>query len=189
MKPNVIMNTTIENKRLHVFDFDSTLITSDNHQIKVTQANGTVLALGYVEWSNYVPLPGDVFDYSALDYLHNPKQVEKVWNIFLQHLNQKDNTHILTARGTGDPLEKYFKEQNLEVKIKCLGIPPGDNNGHHKAKWINDQINDQKITEVHFYDDREDCVVEVANLRNKHPNVVFKVWHVWHARTVQLREI
>lgn len=170
----------MKNKKLCIFDFDDTLVVSDEHTILVTQENGVIITLSGKDWSKYSPKPGDSFDFSKLEYLGNPKPVEKVWKIFLdRHWSLGyHNVHVLSARGSRKPLEKYFREQKVHVQVKCLGIPPGENNGTHKAQWIEAQILKEGYEIIEFFDDREDCVTEVAALQGKYPNILFFVWQV-----------
>jgi hydroxymethylpyrimidine pyrophosphatase-like HAD family hydrolase len=172
----------MKNKKLVVFDFDDTLVTSDEHLILVTQENGVILTLNGKDWSNYTPAAGDTFDFSNLEHLKSPWPVEKVWKIFLDRFWSLGyhHVHILSARGSRKPLEKYFREEKVHVQVHCLGIPPGQNNGTHKARWIEAQILKEDYKVIEFFDDREDCVTEVAALKNKYPDILFFVWQVRH---------
>lgn len=172
---------------LHIFDFDDTLVMSDESPIVVTQADGTIISLTGKNWSYYHPQEGDVFDYSNMEYLHNPRPIAGIWTEFKSRLESAlEHTHILTARASRTPLDKYFREQEVVVSVNCLAIPPGDNNGHHKAGWIAKKIQEHGYDVVEFFDDRHDCVTEVAALRKSFPNIKFIVWHITDGEMVHV---
>lgn len=173
-------NSIIRNKKLCVFDFDDTLVMSDEHNIIVHHENGQKSDLPGRQWSDYKPKPGDKFDFSNLEVLKNPRKIDQTWKILLDRLwtHGYDHVVILSARGSSAPLEKYFRDHSIRIRIIGIGIPPGSNNGHYKAKWIEDKIKLHGYESVEFYDDREDCTVSVLNLREKYPHIGFHVWQV-----------
>jgi len=176
------MNTPsiITNKKLCVFDFDFTLVASEKQYITVYHENGGQTVLDSFNWSEYQQKPGDKFDFSEFDYLNKPEKIEQPWKTFLDRMwsNGYDHTYILTARGSTVPLEKYFDDHGIRVQCVGIGIPPGANNGHYKAKWIEDKIQEGFYGTVEFFDDRDDCVTHVGELGQKYPHVKFHVWQV-----------
>lgn len=169
-----------KNKWLSIFDFDETLILSENHQVVVRHSNNTETTITPDKWTHYVPKQGDIFDFSRFEDLTNPKKNTKVWNIFTARLAQP-KTHdvfVLSARDYMLPLLKFFIGENLSPNVVCLGIPPGDNNGNHKARWIEEEIHKKKYSFVEFYDDRDDCVSAVKKLRKQHEKTTFKITKV-----------
>jgi FMN phosphatase YigB (HAD superfamily) len=173
-------NSIIRNKKLVVFDFDDTLVTSDEHNIVVHHESGHKSNLPGRQWSDYKPKPGDKFDFSDFEVLKNPNKIEQTWKVLLDRLwsHGYDHVWILSARGSPAPLEKYFREHSIRIRIIGIGIPPGSNNGDYKAKWIEDQILSGGYEAVEFYDDREDCIVSVLNLKEKYPHITFHVWQI-----------
>lgn len=165
---------------MSVFDFDDTLIVSEKHVVIVTRADGTKVEKDGKGWNLFVPQEGDEYDYSAFEKLESPVKNEPLWSIFVESCKKSWETQdsqtphctiILSARKKKEPLEKFFYETEkvFPNQINCLNIKPGVCNGLEKASWIKEAIDiclecGSEITTVHFYDDRDDCVREVANL-------------------------
>lgn len=177
-----------KNKKLIVFDFDDTLVKSKKHKIFVIHKNGTKTTLDGKNWNKYVPAEGDIFDFSHFENLINPIKIETTWKILIDRLRfcGYDNVHVVTARSSKEPLEKYFECNNVHVQVHGLGIPPGQNNGIYKANWIKQKIENNKYEIVEFFDDRDDCVTEVSALKKLYSNVVFYVWQINEDETLKL---
>jgi trehalose-6-phosphatase len=167
-------------KKLVIMDFDDTLVISDEHSIIITHEDGTIIELNGKDWSKYSPKPGDIYDFSHLEHLKNPRPIHKTWKTLLDRLYSlgPENVHILTARSSQKPLEKYFRDHGVLVPVHGLGIPPGQNNGIHKARWIEEQIAKGGWDIIEFFDDRDDCVTEVLRLKEKYQNILFFVWQI-----------
>lgn len=174
-------------KKLCVFDFDFTLVASDTQFIYVHHENGDKTHLNTVNWSEYSPKPGDKFDFSELEYLKNPLKIDQTWKTFLDRIwtHGHDHVYVLSARGSTVPLEKYFSDHGVRVQVIGIGIPPGANNGHHKAKWIEDKLLKGGYHSVEFFDDRDDCVEVVYALGDKYPHIDFHVWQVVNGEMVK----
>mgnify|MGYP001571278449 CR=1 FL=1 len=180
------MTSIFENKKLCVFDFDETLISSPDHKIKVVKKTGETLFLNSEAWNRYTPNATDTFDFSSLEKASNIKIIEKTWKVFLERLGALgfESVHILSARGSRSPVEKFFSSQGIKVQISCLGIAPGENNGYHKALWVENKIKNENISVVEFFDDREDCVASIMELSTKYQGVDFYVWKITDGKPV-----
>lgn len=181
------MTSIFENKKLCVFDFDETLISAPDHKIKVVRESGEIIFLNAADWNSYTPSAADQFDFSGFEKVLKPTLVEKPWKIFLERLGTHgfENVHILSARGHRKPMDDFFDSMKIKVQISCLGIAPGENNGFHKALWIENKIKNENVSIVEFFDDRKDCVTSVLDLADKYENIVFYVWQVVNGELVK----
>lgn len=173
--------TVNRNKTLSVFDFDETLVMSEEHQVLITHASGKESRLASNDWVHYVPQPGDNFDFSAFETLVNPEKNLHVWNIFTARLQDKSkDVIVLSARERQVPLLEFFFRHQLHPHVVCLGIKPGENNGIHKARWISEEIDKghYRYKEVEFYDDRDDNISEVLRLKAHYFNIHWKIHKV-----------
>lgn len=169
------------NKKLFVFDFDDTLVTSDLGSAWVHHSDGTSTELHGHKWSDYKEKPGDRFDFQDFAELRNPQPHPDLWGYYLRCIDEYGHDHvwICTARGYPDPIRKFLTEAGLpEARIACMAIPPGDNNGHHKVKFISSKLAETDYRQVEFFDDRHDCVTEVKRLSLEYPTVKFAVYRV-----------
>lgn len=168
--------TVNKNKWLCVFDFDETLITSEDHKVVVTHKDNTQTLISSNEWVHYKPQDKDIFDFSHFENLENPQKNMPVWNIFkARSVSQLHDLFVLSARESSVPLFEFFQKEKLYPHIICLSILPGENNGIHKARWISEEIETHGYRFVEFYDDRDDNISEVRRLRKKFPNTTFKI--------------
>lgn len=170
---------------LSVFDFDDTLVTSEHHMIHVTNAEGERRSLTKGEFLNYVKTHGEVCDFSDFENINPEHKIEPVWNLFLESQSKSDSaTHesehqhytiILSARKKIEPVEHFIQNvEKLNPHIAGLGIEAGTNNGIEKSAYIKELVTvmcqtGATLTEIHFYDDRQDNVEEVAGLINHFP--------------------
>lgn len=174
----------ILNKKHHlsIFDFDDTLVFSDNHYVKIQNPiTKEIKQLTSNEWKHYIPkINEEIYDFSDFEKLNNPRKNPKLWNIFKARLANKDTSVVvLSARTSLEPLFSFFLEEKLIIPhVVCLAIAPGENNGIHKARWIQEEINEQKPKFVEFYDDRDDNVTEVHRLKKENPSITFKIGKV-----------
>lgn len=179
------------NKGLFVFDFDDTLCKSDSHTVYIYHSDGTMTHLPGHHWSEYTPKPGDRYDFADFENLKNPLPNTPVWNIYKSRIEKhgNHNVHICTARQVPTPLEKWLiGSMGIESpNIACMSIPPGDNNGIYKARFVSDMILKYGYGHVEFYDDRHDCVHEVFRLKKNHPTVNFVVGQVEGEEITYLR--
>lgn len=174
----------ILNKKHHlsIFDFDDTLIFSDNHFVKIeNRLTKETKLITSNEWKHYIPnTEKEIYDFSDFEKLDNPRKNPKLWNIFLARMANKDTSVVvLSARTSLEPLFSFFLKENIVVPhVVCLAIAPGENNGIYKARWVQEEIDLHKPKFVEFYDDRDDNVTEVHHLKKKNPFVIFKVGKV-----------
>lgn len=176
-----------QNKPLFVFDFDDTLCDSDPHEVRIKHQDGSKTTLPGHMWSLYQPKHGDEFDFEDFKILKNPQPNGPVWDMYLHRINTHGNEHvwICTARKIADPLVEWLENMGIKnPQVACMSIPPGQNNGIYKARFISERIDSHGHTHVEFYDDREDCVEEVYDLQKVHPTVVFTVGRIKGRRVV-----
>lgn len=159
-------------KKLRVFDFDDTLVSSKSRVI-VNKPSGERLFLAPGEYAVYEKQPGDEMDYSEFSQLINPREIKammKVFQIFYNAGGSRRMT-ILTARGHEEPLREFLNDAGFtNVEIVALG----DSNPQKKADWIESKILDG-YNDVFFADDSPKNVAAVTALKAKYPNLKWEI--------------
>lgn len=161
-----------QSKKLRIFDFDDTLVSS-NSKVKVTNKMGKVFYLTPGEYAVYDKKDGDVMDYSEFERLIEPKEIKamtKVLKNFYKGIGGRRMT-ILTARGNKKPLADFLKIigiSNIEI------IALGDSNPQKKADWIEDRVK-EGYNDIFFADDSEKNVRAVSALKTKYPSVRWNI--------------
>jgi FMN phosphatase YigB (HAD superfamily) len=146
-------------KRLVIFDFDDTLVTTD---AKIRVLNKS-LRLSTSEFAHYNIQPEDILDFSEFHTptLANPKTTDFFNNIFYRIIKTNSDIMILTARQftntVRDFLSKYINEDRLQI-IGHAETP-------EKKKKAIEQIM-HKYDDIRFYDDSPKNVEAVRNLKH-----------------------
>ena len=161
-----------EQKKLRVFDFDDTLVTTDA-KVYVTHADNSRSVLTPGEYAVYVTRSGDTFDYSEFQMLINPRQIKWtgriVNNIYRAH--GPGGFIILTARGSSAPVEEFLVDAGLPG-VEVVGL--GSSDPQAKASWIRERFMSEKLDELEFFDDSIKNIKAVADL-NQLPGITTKV--------------
>ena len=176
-------------KVLRVFDFDDTLAKSVSY-IYVKDKDGSERKMDPAEYAKYEPKQGDTFDFREFNRMLNKPQVIKKNMALLQKMLSSGHKKvtILTARGIGFPIKKFFKDKyGLDVYVVALG----DADPQAKADWIEKHIKNG-YTDIAFMDDSIKNVKAVGALQDKYPNVRLKsilaVEHLSYSETKELLE-
>jgi len=161
-----------ESKKLRIFDFDDTLVSS-NSRIKVTNKLGKTFYLTPGEYAVYDKKDGDVMDYSEFERLIEPKEIKamtKVLRNFYRAMGGRRMT-ILTARGNKTPLAKFLKTIGISnIEIVALG----DSDPQKKADWIEARVK-EGYNDIFFADDSEKNIKAVSQLKTKYPSVRWNI--------------
>jgi len=161
-----------ESKKLRIFDFDDTLVSS-NSRIKVTDKLGKTFYLTPGEYAVYDKKDGDVMDYSEFERLIEPKEIKamtKVLKNFYKAMGGRRMT-VLTARGNKKPLANFLKIIGISnIEIDALG----NSYPQKKADWIEDRVK-EGYNDIFFADDSEKNIRAVSRLKTKYPSVRWNI--------------
>jgi hypothetical protein len=164
-------------KKLRVFDFDDTLVTTNSH-IYVTHGNGKKSTLTPGQYAIYDAKKDDKFDFSDFEKVNQPQEIKGVTKLLKTiHAAEGDRkTVILTARGAYKPVKQYLKDIGLDgIYVIALA----DSNPQKKADWISDKIK-AGYNDVFFIDDSHKNVSAVQSLKKQYPDIKLKVRTVRH---------
>jgi phosphoglycolate phosphatase-like HAD superfamily hydrolase len=171
----------IEEKKLRVFDFDDSLVTTTSYIYVTNQKTGKKTKLSPGEYAVYTPKPDDEFDYSDFQKVQNPKLIKGYFEVLRRMAARADGdrrVYILTARSAYKPVHKFIKDSGIRnVYVVALG----DSNPEKKADWIENKINDEGYDDVFFVDDSEKNINAVKKRLRSYPNVKKKIQVVKHS--------
>jgi phosphoglycolate phosphatase-like HAD superfamily hydrolase len=170
----------VESKKLRVFDFDDSLVTTTSYIYVNNEKTGKKFKLTPGEYAVYVPNAGDVFDYSDFQKVQNPKLIKGYFEILRRMAAKADGdrrVYILTARSVYRPVHKFIKDSGIRnVYVVALG----DANPEKKADWIENKIKNEGYDDVFFVDDSPKNIDAVKKRLRAYPNVKQKIQMVNH---------
>ena len=185
----VMYETRGGEQELHIYDFDETIArveTAIPYTVKSPDGKiiekGETTSVNFEEKQNKLENDYDKgvtidFDFGAFEkQIENAIINEPVYNKLLNSLKSSNvKTTVLTARSIGHPVTRYLKSIGLEVYVVPLGLQvDGKVTGQDKANWIDKRI--KKTTKrVYFIDDSKNNRIAVNLLKDKHPNINFKI--------------
>ena len=171
----------VESKKLRVFDFDDSIVTTTSYIYVNNEKNGRSFKLTPGEYAVYTAKDGDVFDYSDFQKIQNPKIIKGYFELLrrMASMGGKDRgVYILTARAAYKPIHKFIKDSGIKgVYVVALG----DSNPEKKADWIENKVKDEGYDDVFFVDDSPKNVEAVKKRLKKYPNVKQKIQIVKHS--------
>lgn len=139
-------------KVLHIFDFDDTLIRSDD-TVYIHHADGTETELDSEEFAKYVEQPGDVFDFSSFDeYPPNANLIEQVFSELKSSiaLDGLGSVVILTARSNPVPVREFLSDNGIDgIEI----VATGTSNPMAKAQYVLNRVKTGDFNEVRVFED------------------------------------
>jgi len=141
--------------KLHVFDFDDTLVSS-GALVRVTHDDGTTEELPSHEFATYVPLPGDDFDFDDFEiYPPDGKIISNMFNKMQAAIQQygPENVVVLSARGNNAVMREFLLDNGLSHDIEIVGVGSSDPNA--KGRFVRDKILDGGYDEVYVFDDSQ----------------------------------
>jgi len=162
-------------KKLRVFDFDDTLVTTKSF-IYVKHKDGKELKLTPGEYAKYIPKSGDEFDYKDFQTVKEPKEIKAISKLLKRFISSdgERSIFILTARSKYKPIQNYLKDTGYgNVYVVAL------NNADPKAKadWVEGKIKDG-YNDILFMDDSSKNTKAVGDLKNKYPSIKMKTYTV-----------
>jgi hypothetical protein len=179
---------------LHVFDIDDTLFHT-TAKVNVTKDGKHVAALSNAEYNSHKLPKGHKYDFSefrsAEKFSSESKPVHRMLNkLKAIHGKVKDrpNSKVIlnTARADFDDkdtfLDKFRKHgvdiDNIHVHRSGNDQTPGLSVAEKKTQVIRDHLSTGKFKHVSLYDDSKQNLKHFMNLKNEHPNVTLRAYHV-----------
>lgn len=173
----------VESKKLRVFDFDDSLVTTTSYIYVKNEKTGKSFRLTPGEYAVYEPKMGDEFDFSDFQKVQNPKLIKGYFEILKRMAAKADGdrrVYILTARSAYKPVHKFIKDSGIRnVYVVALG----DANPEKKADWIEDKVKDEGYDDVFFVDDSEKNINAVKKRLRGYPNIKQKIQIIKHNST------
>jgi phosphoglycolate phosphatase-like HAD superfamily hydrolase len=171
----------VERKKLRIFDFDDSLVTTTSYIYISNQFTGKKLKLTPGQYAVYEPKHGDEFDYSDFQKVTNPKLIKGYFELLRRMASRADGdrrVYILTARGSYKPVHQFIKDSGIRnVYVVALG----DSNPEKKADWIEQKVKDEGYEDVFFIDESEKNINAVKRRLKNYPNVKQKIQIVKHS--------
>ena len=143
----------IEESKLHAFDFDDTLFSTESSTI-VRRPDGSTYELNAEEFAKHTPIEGESFDFSNFDKVIKPKALESL-KLLKDAVKDGGDIVILTARtmAAKGPVIKLLREYvgDAADKIKFRGVAHGSPQA--KVNYLVNAINKHGYNNVFFTDD------------------------------------
>ena len=155
----------IQQKKLRIFDFDQTLVNTNNKIYLTNNSKQTTLTPG--QFAVYKPKEGDKFDFSDFNQVKEPKFIKAIIKIFDNIQHAGGTPIILTARHNYKPVYEFLKDSG-RGNVNVVAV--GSSNPIDKANWIESKIK-EGYNDILFFDDSLENVKAVANLKIKYPNI------------------
>jgi len=162
-------------KRLVVFDFDDTLVSSKG-AVVVVKADGEKISMDSATFAHYRPSKGDKIDFGAFNDVLEPRIIKNNFDRFKAAHKRGDRVVVLTARAKGaqSSVNKFLEDQGVKG-VEVVGLASSD--PYDKARWIDKAIEDEGYNDVSFYDDSSSNAKAVAASKSKHTKIKFEVTH------------
>jgi len=160
-------------RKLYVFDFDDTLVSS-GALVVVTHKDGSVEKLLSHEFATYVPLSGDEFDFSEFDrYPPNGKIINNMFTKMLSAIKEvgHENVVVLSARGNSSVMREFLNDNGLSHDIEIVGV--GTSDPKAKGSYVRQKVLKGNYTEVYVFDDSRANVQAMERAVKKHPGIEF----------------
>lgn len=181
----------VAESHLHVFDIDDTLF---HHPAKIRLIKGKkqVDALSSGEYAKHTLPAGHKYDFSefrsAKHFHDTATPIEPVINkLKALHKNPQNKIIMNTARQDLDDREMFldkFRKHGIDVdnihihRAGNLAHETGMKGHDAKAEITHQQILKGKFNTVHMYDDHKENLNSFVALKDRHPHIQFKAYHV-----------
>ena len=187
-----------ENKSIHYFDVDKTLMHTDATKVHVKDQHGnTVKKLSASDYNTHKLAPGHHYDYrefKSADVFHKTSRPihSMIRTINAAHAtvrkNPKNRTVINTARSDFDNKDKFLhtlKSHGIhhidKIHVHRAGNVPGEGSpAHKKLTFIRQHLAKHPYTHVRMYDDSHENLHAFLGLKKEYPHVRFHAYHVGH---------
>jgi hypothetical protein len=164
-----LLSKTRRNDELHIYDFDDTLVKTDS-RVHVKNFDGKKTSMSPHEYVSYVPVAGDVFDYTDFEVVINPSPIMPMVDKMKKSIEDlgPDNVFVLTARGNPEPVKEYLATIGLgDIRVYAVG----NSDPNAKADVVRNQILSKGYRRVEFYDDAPKYIASVSALSSEFPDV------------------
>lgn len=150
------LNEQSAGRKLWIFDFDDTLVTSESKVI-VKDAEGNVVEkIDTADYPAHTLEPDQEYDYSEFSKVIDPERIEGVFKTFVEQINNSNSeVYILTARqpASTEAIFNYLLEkENVKLDKENI-IAVGSSDPGAKVEYIIQWILEHKPSEVHYFDD------------------------------------
>ena len=159
-------------KKLRIFDFDNTIVTTKS-KVRIIGPDGKEKIMNPAEYAVYKIQPGDTFDFSDFKKVIEPKEIKALTKVLRNFYNAAGERRItvLTARGTTEPIRDFLRTIGLQ-NVEVVGVDSSD--PQKKSDWIEDKIN-QGYNDIFFVDDSPKNVEAVKKLKSRYPNIKWEI--------------
>jgi hypothetical protein len=152
-------------RKLRIFDFDDTLVTTDA-KIKIPNKG---LVLSTQEFADYKPAPDDIIDLSDFETgeLINPKPTNFMTSAFKNIIGGESDVMILTARPNTNGIREFLSQWVDPGRLIIVGGKvgaTGEELAQLKKNAILKRLNDYE--DIRFYDDSKSNINAVKSLKS-----------------------
>ena len=179
---------------LHVFDIDDTLFHT-TAKVKVMKGSQHVASLSNAEYNTHRLPKGHEYDFSEFRSAHKfdteSKPIHRMLNK-LKAIHQKSKTKsnskviLNTAREDFDDKDTFLnKFRKHGIDIDDIHVHRSSNNknpdlsvAQKKTEVIHNHLQTGKFKSASLYDDSKENLKHFMNLKNEHPNVTLRAYHV-----------
>jgi hypothetical protein len=147
---SIITLNELQGKKLHVYDFDDTLVKTKADVI-VNRPDGTSYVLDSHAFATHKLAPGESYNFTNFDKIIKGSEplIQNIKQIQQSLKNPNVKTTILTARRVAFPIMKHLRDK---YGIDTYVIAVGSSDPEVKADWIENQVK-KGYTDVKFMDD------------------------------------
>jgi hypothetical protein len=147
---SIITLNELQGKKLHVYDFDDTLVKTKADVI-VNRPDGTSYVLDSHAFATHKLAPGESYNFTNFDKIIKGSEplIQNIKQIQQSLRNPNVKTTILTARRVAFPIMKHLRDK---YGIDTYVIAVGSSDPEVKADWIENQVK-KGYTDVKFMDD------------------------------------
>lgn len=179
MRLRTLLKEAAGKKKLRVFDFDDSLVTTRSF-IYVTHGNGKTTKMTPGEYAVYTPKADDEFDYSDFQHVREPKEIKWVTDVFRRVVKAAQGTvFILTARAHYKPIREYLKDIGINIgKVYVEAL--ADSNPERKADWIENKVKNEGYNDIYFIDDSIKNIKAVDKRLKPIKGIKYRVQHLKH---------
>ena len=177
-------NSAALKRKLLVFDFDDTIVTTECKVI-VNYPDGSSEKMSTDDFKKHQKKEENDYDFSEFEKVINPRLNEQVASTikhFVGGKSHRDEIVVLTARQNAarPAVKAYLASTGFEVPEDLKLVTLDDSRPQAKADWIENRIK-SGATEILFMDDSRANVEAVRYLYKRYPQVIIDAREVFHA--------
>lgn len=181
LKDMISRSLFVESKKLRIFDFDDTLVTTTSYIYVKDSTGKEIRKLTPGQYAVYTERPGEEYDFRDFYSVQNPQEFKKVTKVLRSIINKNggDGVYILTARpqAVERHVHQYLKDIGINKRIPVIGLQ--SNNPKDKADWIEKKIDTEGYDDIYFADDSEKNV-EATKSMLRRKDVKWRVQLIKH---------